>query len=150
LLEIPRPAAEYIIPKDYVKPDISVGNYYLKWDDSSCGIARKEVAELKGLINDLLPHISSTIYEAAKEIHTAIEENTKGPQTRRIESFSPELLLSRRREGVTYTVRMKRDGTTLLHRSEAVVVIDNGTRKVLLEICWVIGEFLFDRQSRYT
>jgi hypothetical protein len=127
-LEIPRPAAEQVIPKDYVKPDIVAGNYYLKWDDSSYGIAHREAPELRGLINDLLPYISSAIYEAAKEIHAAIEENAKGADARCIEALSPELLLTRRRGDVTYTLQMKRDGATLLRRSETIVV-DDGSKK---------------------
>jgi len=149
-LEIPRFAAEHVIPRDYGKPAISIGNYYLKWDDASHGIAQKEVPELKGLISDLVPHLSSTIYEAAKEIHVAIEENAKGAEVRHIHAFSPELLLTHRRGDITYTLQMKRDGTTLLRRSEAVVVVDDGTKKkTLLDVSWVIGELLFNRQPDY-
>jgi hypothetical protein len=148
-LEIPRPAADHVIPKDYVKPDIMAGNYYLKWDDSSYGIAQREAPELRGLISDLLPYISSAIYEAAKEIHAAIEENAKGSAARRIEALSPELLLTRRREGITYTLQMKRDGATLLRRSETIVVDDGSKKKTHLDVSWVLGELLFNRQ-RYT
>lgn len=148
-MEIPHAAADHVIPKDYVKPDIVAGNYYLKWDDSSHGIALKEAPELRGVISDLLPYISSAIYEAAKEIHAAIEENTKGADARRIEAFSPELLLTRRRGDVSYTLQMKRDGATLLRRSETIVVDDGSKKKTHLDVSWVLGELLFNRQ-RYT
>jgi len=149
-LEIPRPAAEHIIPTDYVKPDIVVGNYYLKWDDSSYGIEHKEASQLRGLIHELLPYIPSAIYEAAKEIHTAIEENAKGAAARRIEALSPELLLTHRRGDVIYMLQMKRDGATLLHRSETIIVDDDyKKKKPRLAVSWVLGELLFSRQ-RYT
>jgi hypothetical protein len=146
-LEIPRLAAEHVIPRDYVKPDIMVGNYYLKWDDSSYGIGRREAPELRSLINDLLPYISSAIYEAAKEIHTAIEENAKGAASRRIEALSPELLLTRRSGDITYTLQMKRDGATLLRRSETIIVDDGAKKKTQLAVSWILGELLFNRQK---
>lgn len=147
MLEIPRPAAEYIIPRDYVKPDIIVGNYYLKWDDSSYGISRREAPELRSLINDLVPYISSAIYEAAKEIHATVEENAKGAGARQIEAFSPELLLTRRRGDITYTLQMKRDGTTLLRRSETIIAIGDTKKKTHLYVSWILGELLFNRQK---
>jgi hypothetical protein len=33
----------YIIPHDYEKPRIEIGNYYLKWNDKSYGISQKEI-----------------------------------------------------------------------------------------------------------
>ena len=40
---------EHLIPKDYDKPRIEIGNYFLKWhdDNKSYGIHPKEIAELK-------------------------------------------------------------------------------------------------------
>lgn len=149
-MEISSPAAEYVIPKDYVKPDIIVGNYYLKWDDSSHGISRREAPELKSLINDIVPYISSAIYEAAKEIHVTVVENAKGTGARRIEAFSPELLLTRWRGDITYTLQMKRDGTTLLRRSETIIVVDDTKKEAQLCVSWILGKLLFNRQKRYT
>jgi hypothetical protein len=87
LLEILNPiTCKYPYEKDYVKPNIVVGSYYLKWDISSYGIAQNEVAELKGILSDLLPHISSAIFDAAKEIHAVIKEKT-ARKARRIEEL---------------------------------------------------------------
>ena len=134
---------KYPNEKDYVKPNIVVGSYYLKWDNSSYGIAQNEVAELKGILSDLLPHISSAIFDAAKEIHAVIEEKAARKARRIEELYSPELLLIRRKGDVSYILRMKRDGTTLISRSEAVVL--NDKRQVC--ITWFLGELLFDRRK---
>jgi hypothetical protein len=141
-LEILNPiTCKYPYEKDYVKPNIVVGSYYLKWDISSYGIAQNEVAELKGILSDLLPHISSAIFDAAKEIHAVIKEKTARKARRIEELYSPELLLIRRKGVVSYILRMKRDGTLLIGRSEKVVL--NDKRQVC--ITWFLGELLFDR-----
>ena len=144
-MEIPNHIAnEYILPKDYVKPDIEAGNYYLKWDSSSYGIAQREIAGLRNLINELLPYISSAIFDAAKEIPTMIQKKAAaGGKAMLIdEMFSPELLLTRRKGGnLAYTIRMKSDGTTILTRVEKILLDNEG------QICisWVLGEILFRR-----
>jgi hypothetical protein len=143
-LEIPNHIAnEYIIPKDYVKPDIAAGNYYLEWDSSSYGIAQREIAGLRNLINELLPHISSAIYDAAKEIPTIIQKKTATGKAMLIdEMFSPELLLTRRKgRNLAYTIRMKSDGTTILTRTEKIL-LDN-ERQIC--VSWLLGEILFRR-----
>ena len=134
---------KYPNEKDYVKPNIVVGSYYLKWNNSSYGIAQNEVAELKGILSDLLPHISSAIFDAAKEIHAVIEEKAVRKARRIEELYSPELLLIRRKGDVSYILRMKLDGTLLISRSEKVVL--NDKRQVC--ITWFLGELLFDRRK---
>lgn len=144
-MEIPNYIAnEYIIPKDYIKPDIVVGNYYLKWDSSSYGIAQREMADLRSLLNELLPYISSVIYDTAKEIPHIIIKKTVGKAMRIDEMFSPELLLTRRKGGnLAYTIRMKSDGTTILTRIEKVILHN----KKQICITWVLGELLFRRHE---
>ncbi len=145
-MEIPNHIAEeYIIPKNYyVKPEIVIGNYYVKWDDSSYGVTQKEVAELKSTLNGLVPYISAAIFDAAKEIHSIIEEKTTTDKARRIEEiFSPELLLSRKRGDITYMLRIRRDGTTLISRREKIVFND----KEQVYIMWELGELLFNRRK---
>lgn len=145
-MEIPQTVADHIIPMDYVKPDIVAGSYYLKWDDSSYGISHREAAELRRLLHDLLPNISSAIYEAAEEIHSTIKENATAAEVRQMQAFSPELLLTRRRGDITYMLQMKRDGSTLLRRSEKIIA---DSKKTQLVVSWTLGELLFNRQ-RYT
>ena len=143
-MEIPNPIPyKYAIAKDYVKPSITIGNYYLKWDNSSYGIAHKEVAELKGILSDLLPYISSAIFEAAQELHVVIEEKAAHKARSIEELFSPQLLLVRRKGDVSYILRMKRDGSMLIDRSEKIVL--NDKRQVC--ITWCLGELLFDRRK---
>ena len=45
------------MPKDYDRPRIVIGNYYLKWNDKSYGIPQKEVHELKRFITNAIPFL---------------------------------------------------------------------------------------------
>ena len=48
--------AQYIISNVYEKPKIEVGNYYLKWNEKSYGISKKEINELKGFLIKVIPY----------------------------------------------------------------------------------------------
>ena len=163
MLEIPSNIVQqWIIPKDYVKPDIIAGrNYYLKWDDSSYGVSQKEVTDLKDILNDLSKFISSILYETAKQIHVTLESDTPASAKHIEEAFWPQLLLSRKRGNITYSFQIKADGTTIIVRDEKIVLVEkdddggddnngyNGITKKKTHICvsWILGELLFNRQK---
>ena len=56
---------EHFIPKDYEKPRIEIGNYFLKWEDenNSYGIhSSREIPELKGFLKKVIAFLD-TSYE---------------------------------------------------------------------------------------
>ena len=129
-------AKEYLIPKEFVKPTIEIGNYYLKWDDTSYGVQLKEVSEIKELIKKSIP-----IFD------------------------SPQIHLAQRNKNHTigYELYMKSDGSTFIYRIERIETIkidnDNLINKVYAEedrikstvfIKWMLGELLFNRQDTRT
>jgi hypothetical protein len=137
---------EYLPPEDCIKPDIEIENYRLQWDGSSFGVPRSEVQELKNMLRDIIPHITPAIYEAVGAVYQTIEKKAKDrKQARHIEeAFAPEILLTGRvgKGVVSYTLRMKKDGGTLVSRSESV---SQGSAKV--RVTWPLGELVFDRQK---
>ena len=136
---------EYLPPEDCAKPDIEIENYRLQWDGSSPGVPRGEVQELKNMLRDIMPHITPAIYEAVGAVYQTIEEKAGGRKQAKYieEAFAPEILLTRRAgKGASYAIRMKRDGETLVSRSEAV---SQGGAKFL--VSWHLGELVFDRQK---
>ncbi|HKZ61147.1 MAG TPA: hypothetical protein VJZ68_01850 [Nitrososphaera sp.] len=136
-------ANEYLVPKDYVKPDIKVGNYFLNWDSSSYGIAQKEVAELKRFVTDLAAYLSTALYEAAIGIQRNIKAKTGAREARRFEeAFSPRLLITRKLDNLVYTLQMRDDGTTIISRNETITSDGN---KIGLTLGWDLGELLFNR-----
>lgn len=60
---------------------------------------QKEVPELKAFLRDILPYVSGAFFTAAKELFTIIEKEVGDFKKARMvqDSFSPELLLSRRK-----------------------------------------------------
>jgi len=146
---------------DYCKPHIAIGNYYLDWDDSSQGIPHVEESRLKSFLKDIVPYLTPVIHEAASEMQRIIENKLERARARYIQdAYSPEVLLTRRmggRDKVVYVLHMKRDGTTLISRSEVLLV--SGTsqygsdetikeRKAEIRLTWPLGELLFYRQQK--
>ena len=137
-------AYEYLVPKDYIKPDIKVGNYFLEWDSLSYGIAPNEVAELKRFVTDLAPYLSTTIYEAASGIQRNIREKIGAKEVRHFEEeFSPRLRITRKIDNLVYALHMTDDGTAIISRNETIT--SEGT-KAKLTLGWSLGELLFNRR----
>lgn len=47
---------EYLTPKNYEKPKIEIGNYYLNWNHDSYGMQQKEVTELKLFLKNAITY----------------------------------------------------------------------------------------------
>ena len=137
-------ANEYLVPRDYVKPDIKVGNYYLRWYSSSYGIPQKEVARLKRFIADIAPYLTTVLYESAGAIQRSVREKTSAKAARLFEdAFSPRVLTTRRMDDIVYTLQMTDDGTTTIGRMETIT---SEQSKTGLALGWELGELLFNRQ----
>ena len=144
LLNVPATVSnEYLVPRDFVKPDIKVGNYYLRWDSSSYGIPQKEVVKLKRFVVDIAPYLTTVLYEAASGIQRSVKEKTGAKEARLFEdAFSPRVLATRKIDGVVYALQMTDDGTTTISRNESIT--SDGS-KTTLTLGWDLGELLFNR-----
>jgi hypothetical protein len=157
-------AKEYLIPKEFIKPTIEIGNYYLKWDDASYGVQLKEVPEIKEFIKKSIP-----IFDSSYELLNSIERSKdKQKEKHRFpKSLSPpQIHLAQRSKNHTigYELYMKFDGSTFIYRIERIetIKIDNGNpindqvcpdedhTKSTVFIKWMLGELLFNRQDTRT
>ncbi|WP_148681598.1 hypothetical protein [Candidatus Nitrososphaera gargensis] len=135
---------EYLIPKDYVKPDVRVGNYFLEWNTSSYGIPQKEVSNLRRFIADLAPFLSTFIFEAALGIPRSIREKASSKEAHNFEeAFSPRLMIARKIRNSEYVLQMTADGAATLSRSETIA---GDGKQADLALNWNLGQILFDRQ----
>jgi hypothetical protein len=143
---------QYIMPQDYEKPRIEIGNYYLKWDDKSSGISQKEVSELKGFLKDTIPHFD-VIYDLINSLETS-----RGKDKRRAhKKLSPHIRLSQSNKDrvVRYELYMGSDGSTFIDRTERFEIINKDESgyaqrpyvKSELFLKWSLGELLFNRQD---
>jgi hypothetical protein len=140
---------QYIMPHNYEKPRIEIGNYYLKWDDKSSGISQKEISELKGFLKDTIPHFD-VIYDLINGLETS-----RGKDKRRAhKELSPHIHLSQSNKDrvVRYDLYMGSDGSTFIDRTERFEIInkdENGYApyvKSELFLKWSLGELIFNRQ----
>jgi len=143
---------QYIMPHDYEKPRIEIGNYYLKWDDKSSGISQKEISELKGFLKDTIPHFD-VIYDLINSLETS-----RGKDKRRAhKELSPHIHLSQSNKDriVRYELYMGSDGSTFIDRTERFEIINKDESgyaqrpyvKSELFLKWSLGELLFNRQG---
>ena len=152
---------EHIIPKDFEKPKIEIGNYYLKWGDKSYGIHQKEISDLKGFIKDAVSFFD-TYYELLNRFE---RPNHKHKEKRPLlKKLSPYLYLYHRGENhiISYELYMKPDGATFIDRVEDIEMVNEGyndgqsnkghaqgqyIKSVPTYLRWNLGELLFDRQG---
>jgi len=143
---------QYIMPHDYDKPRIEIGNYYLKWDDKSSGISQKEISELKGFLKDTIPHFD-VIYDLINSLETS-----RGKDKRRAhKELSPHIHLSQSNKDrvVRYELYMGSDGSTFIDRTERFEIINKDESRYAqrpyvkseLFLKWSLGELLFNRQG---
>jgi hypothetical protein len=155
-------AKEYLTPKEFIKPTIEIGNYYLKWDDASYGVQIKEVSEIKEFIRRSIP-----IFDASYELLNSLEryKHKQKEKYRFSKSLSPQIHLAQRNKNHTigYELYMKFDGSTFIYRIERIETIKIGNDNPMNEVCpvedhikstvfikWMLGELLFNRQDTRT
>ena len=152
-------AKEYLIPKEFMKPTIEIGNYSLKWDDASYGVQLKEVPEIKEFIKNAIP-----IFDSSYELLNSLERSRyKHKEKHRFHKpLSPQIHLAQRNKNhiIGYELYMKFDGSTFLYRVERIetIKIDNNSlinevrperyhTKSTVFIKWKLGELLFNRHD---
>jgi hypothetical protein len=151
---------EHFIPKDYEKPRIEIGNYFLKWDDDnkSHGIHPREIPELKGFLKKAIAFLD-TSYELLNKLEKPKYKDKHPLHT----GLSPIILLSYKNKDhrVSYELYMGSDGSTFIDRVEAIETSNNNNNiltykgklrqghdvKPVLYLKWSLGELLFNRQA---
>ncbi|MGZ5547338.1 MAG: hypothetical protein ACXWFZ_05240 [Nitrososphaeraceae archaeon] len=149
--------AHYIISNGYEQPKIEVGNYYLKWNEKSYGISRKEIFELKGFLAKVIPYFD-VIYQFINSIER--------PRSKEKFSFNnklaPDIHFSHRNQNhlVSYDLYMLSDGATFINRTEKIEIINKDYSKLAtrrnvpkgnysdleLFLKSKLGQLLFNRQ----
>ena len=153
---------EYLIPKDYDKPRIEIGNYFLKWDEDnkSYGIHPREIPELKGFLKKAIAFLD-TSYELLNKLEKPKYKDKYPLHT----GLSPLILLSYKNKDhrLSYELYMGSDGSTFIDRVEGIEVsLINDNNNILankgklpqrhdvkprLYLKWSLGELLFNRQA---
>ncbi len=156
-MEIPEPVVkEHLIPKNYEKPKIEIGNYYLEWDDHSYGIYQKEISELKAFFKNAISHFG-IIFEVLSDLQRSKHVGKRQLQ----KEFNPFILILHHNKDhiISYDLYMALDGTTFIDRLERIEIqrteelLKDGTNfnsrftKSLFHLKWNLGELLFNRQG---
>ena len=142
---------------DNLKPKIAVGNYFLRWNRSSIGIAPNEENSLRLFVRELVPHISSTIFPACGNFHLGLRQHAKDSRELRHieEAFNPQVLLSKVTKSTNFLARVDLNGGTVILRRESVFE-DAGSAISSIDVSqsqsffieWELGELIFDRQGK--
>ena len=156
-MEIPEPVVkEHLIPKNYEKPKIEIGNYYLEWNDDSYGIYQKEISGLKAFLKNTISYFR-IIFEVLSDL-----QRSKNVGKRQLQKeFNPFILILHHNKDhiISYDLYMALDGTTFIDRLERIEIqrneelLKDGTNfnshftKLSLHLKWNLGELLFNRQG---
>jgi hypothetical protein len=151
----------WVGPKDYDKPRIEIGNYFLKWhdDNKSYGIHPREIAELKGFLKKAI-----SFFDTSHELLSKLERPKDKGKYPLHTGLSPKILLSYRNKDnrVSYELYMGSDGSTFIERVEGIEISNNNNNYILaskgklpqlhdvkpmLYLKWSLGELLFKRQA---
>ena len=157
LLDIPESVLkDHLLPKDYYKPNIEVRNYYLKWNDESCGIPQTEIPELKRFVTNAIP-----FFDMSYEVLNNFEKPRYRDNYRFYKELSPRICISHTNKHsriVRYELHMLSDGSTFIERIERLEVKTSKTNdnivnpqrrhfKPVFHVKWTLGELLFNRQK---
>ncbi len=145
---------------DYlIKPDISFGNYFLKWDEKSPGLYSNEIFKLKNFIKNMIPFLEPMM--------RIIDNSTpkKDPLRKVVCDKGQFAIADKYNSRITFILNMDINGSTSLFREERVL-INNELFKKLQDYCdfkdlvlftklkdinniisvkWKIGDLLFNR-----
>ncbi len=156
---------EYLVPNDYYKPNIEIGNYYLKWNNESYGISQKEISELKKFLTNTIP-----FFDSSYELLNSFEKARYNAKYRLHKELSPTINISYVNKHVShynvlkYELNMRTDGSTFIDRIESMQAMRTTTGngnpavkkadvqmyqvKPIFYLKWTLGELLFDRHGK--
>jgi hypothetical protein len=151
--------SQYILANGYEKPQIEIGNYYLKWNEKCYGIYPKEIVELKEFVTNLIPY-----FEVIYKLINSLERPRSKERFFLNKKLSPDIHFSHRNKEhlVSYDLHMMSDGATFIDRTEKIEIITkdystfstgvNVTKgnfdKLELFLKSKLGQLLFNRQGK--
>ena len=137
---------DHFVPKDFVKPVIEVGHYFLEWDKASYGIPTNEIADLRKFIGQLESYMTAVLFAAASGIRgLAAKVSRSSDRARLIEVFSPLVTVSYRKERFSYVLNMEVDGASTIERVEQIKISEKSGQSTGLELKSSLGVLLFRR-----
>jgi hypothetical protein len=146
---------EHLIPKNYEKPKIEIGNYYLEWNNDSYGIYQKEISELKAFLKNAISYFG-IIFELL-----SVLQKRKHVEKRQLHiELNPLMLILHHNKDhiICYDLRMASDGSTFIDRLERIDIqrnellndstnINSFFKKSQFYLKWNLGELLFNRKQ---
>ena len=142
-----------------VKPDISFGSYFLKWDEDSVGLYPNEILKFKSFIKNMIPNLESIM----KMINIS---RPKNDPFRKVINDRGQFSISDKYNGrIFFILNIDTVGSTVLFREELVSINDELLEKMRLHydskglalfnklkdinnvvsVKWKIGDLLFNR-----
>jgi hypothetical protein len=161
---------EYLVPNEYCRPKIEIGNYYLKWNNESYGISQTEISELKKFLTNTIP-----FFDTSYELLNSFEKSRYNAKYRLRccslhKELSPTINISYVNKHISnynvvrYELNMHPDGSTFIDRIEGMQALRTTTEhgnstakkadvemyqvKPIFYLRWTLGELLFDRQGK--
>ncbi len=142
-----------------IKPDISFGNYFLKWDEDSIGLYSNEILKFKSFIKNMIPNVEPIM----KMINIS---RPKNDAFRKVINDKGQFSISDKYNGrIFFILNIDTGGSTVLFREERVLINDELLEKMRLHydskdlalfnklkdinnvvsVKWKIGVLLFNR-----
>jgi hypothetical protein len=141
-----------------VKPEVTFGNYFFRWDDRSLGLYSDEVAKFKSFIKNMIPHLEPMM-KAIESLHPKIDGLKKTVCDRAQFCISDKY-----NSHIAFILNIDNQGSTLLFREERIkfndelhgkMQINYGPGLILLDklkgfdnrvsVKWKLGEILYNR-----
>jgi len=145
-----------------LKPDIRIGNYYFKWDASDgLGIDVREINHFKNFIRKIIPLLEQYMIF----LQNKIDKNDPFKDKKQI------CIKEKYDKKISFLMFIDSQGSTLFFREESCNVDDvskhekdfgveslklsninsssnNNDRTIKVELKWLLGELLFDRNKQ--
>lgn len=144
-----------------VKPDISFGNYFLKWDEDSVGLYPNEILKFKSFVKNMIPNLEPIM----KMINISRPKND--PFRKVINDRGQFSISGKCNARIFFVLNIDAVGSTVLFREERVLINDELLEKLQLHydskglallnklkdinnvvsVKWKIGSLLFNRME---
>lgn len=144
-----------------VKPDISFGSYFLKWDEDSLGLYPNEILRFKSFIKSMIPYLEPIM----KMISISRPKND--PFRKAISDRGQFSISGKYNARIFFVLNIDTVGSTVLFREERVLINDELLEKLRLHydskglallnklkdinnvvsVKWKIGNLLFNRME---
>lgn len=144
-----------------IKPDISFGNYFLKWDEKSPGLYPNEILKFKTFVKHMIPYLEPMM----KIIDIS---GPKKDPFRKVINEKGQFSMSYKHNGrIVFILNVDANGSTILFREEQVLISDELLGKLqvhydskdlvlfnklkdiddAVSVKWKIGILLFNRME---